>query len=63
MKDLEKKVSITEATSGISAVVARINEMCGSTALLTSAVRPQLSALDVALGRSSISEIIAAKSK
>lgn len=63
MKDLEKKVSITETTSGISALAARINEMCGSTALLIGAVRPQLSALDVALGRSSISEIIAAQSK
>lgn len=63
MKDLEKKVSITETTFGISALAARINEMCGSTALLIGAVRPQLSALDVALGRSSISEIIAAQSK
>lgn len=63
MKDLEKKVSITEATSGISALVARINEMYGSTALLASAAKPHLSALDVALGHSSISEMIAAQSK
>lgn len=63
MKDLEKKVSLTEATSGISALVARINEMCGSTALLANATKPQLTALDVALGQSSINEIIAAQSK
>ena len=63
MKDLEKKISIIDATSGVSALVARINEMCGSTALLASAATPQLTALDVALGRSSISEIVAAQSK
>ena len=63
MIDLEKKVSITEETSGISALVARINEICGSTALLAGAARPQLSALNVALGQNSISEIIAAQSK
>lgn len=63
MKDLEKKISIIDATSGVSALVARINEMCGSTALLASAVKPQLTALDVALGKSSISEIVAAQSK
>jgi hypothetical protein len=63
MKDLEKKDSLIEATSGISALVARINEMCGGTTLLASAVKPQLTALGVALGRSSINEAIAAQSK
>lgn len=63
MKDLEKKSSIIDATSGVSALVARINEMCGSTALLASAAKPQLTALEVALGKSSISEIVAAQSK
>ena len=63
MKDLEKKISIIDATSGVSALVARINEMCGSTALLASAAKPQLTALEVALGKSSISEIVAAQSK
>ena len=63
MKNLEKKISIIDATSGVSALVARINEMCGSTALLASADKPQLTALEVALGKSSISEIVAAQSK
>lgn len=63
MKDFEKKDSLIEATSGISALVTRINEMCGSTALLASAALPQFSALDVTLRQSSISEIIAAHSK
>lgn len=62
MKNLEKKISIIDATSGVSALVARINEMCGSTALFASAAKPQLTALDVALGSSSISEIVAAQS-
>lgn len=63
MKDLEKKISIIDATSGVSALAARINGMCGGTALLASAAKPQLTALDVALGKSSISEIVAAQSK
>lgn len=61
---MEKKESIIEAASNISSMVAKINEVCGgSSALWASAVKPQITALDVALGRNSISEIIAAQSK
>ena len=60
---MEKKLSIIEATASMSSVAARINEMCGGTALLASAAKPQLTALDAALRQSSLSEIIAAQSK
>jgi len=60
---MEKKLSIIEATASMSSVAARINEMCGDTALLASAAKPQLTALDAALRQSSLSEIIAAQSK
>lgn len=60
---MEKKLSIIEATASMSTVAARINEMCGGTALLASAAKPQLTALDAALRQSSLSEIIAAQSK
>lgn len=60
---MEKKVSILEATGSMTSLAARINEVCGSTALLASAVKPQLSPMDVASGSRSISEIIAAQSK
>ena len=60
---MEKKLSIIEATASMSSVAARINEMCGGTALLASAAKHQLTALDAALRQSSLSEIIAAQSK
>lgn len=60
---MEKKLSIIEATASMSSLAARINEMCGGTALLASAAKPQLTALDAALRQSSLSEIIAAQSK
>ncbi len=61
---MENKESIIEAASSISSMVAKINEVCGgSSALWASAAKPQLTALDVALGQRSISEIIAAQSK
>lgn len=60
---MEKKLSIIEATASMSSVAARINEMCGGTALLASAAKPQLTALDVVLRQSSVCEIIAAQSK
>lgn len=60
---MEKKLSIIEATASMSSLAARLNEMCGGTALLASSAKPQLSALDVALRQSSISEIIATQSK
>ena len=61
---MEKKESIIEAASNISSMVAKINEVCGgSSALWAIAVKPQITALDVALGRNSISEIIAAQSR
>lgn len=60
---MEKELSIIEATASMSSVAARINEMCGGTALLASAAKPQLTALDAVLRQSSVCEIIAAQSK
>lgn len=56
-------MSVLEAAGSMTSLAARINEVCGSTALLASAVKPQLSAMDVAFGSRSISEIIAAQSR
>lgn len=60
---MENKESIIEAVSSISSMVAKINEMCGSSVLWDSAVKPQLNALDMAVGRIPITEITAARSK
>lgn len=60
---MEKKESIIEATSSISSMVAKINEMCCSSVLWDSSIKPPLNALDMAVGRIPITEITAARSK